>query len=73
MIGLTIFFAFFIRNTNDDKEVTGYLDDDLGLENDEEYLHSIEVSLFFEFYFENKYFSRKIFSSLIDLEFVSIV
>ncbi len=51
---MTIFFACFIRNTNDDKEATGYLDDDnddLGLANDEEYLHSIEVSLFFEFCF----------------------
>ncbi len=49
---MTIFFACFIRNTNDDKEATEYLDDDdLGLANDEEYLHSIEVSLFFEFCF----------------------
>ena len=54
MICLTIFFAFFIQNTNNDQEAAGHIDDDdddLGLANDEEYLHSIEVFLSIEFFY----------------------
>jgi hypothetical protein len=43
-----IFFAFFCRTSNDDEEANEYLDETkLDLENDEEYLHSIEVCLAF--------------------------
>ena len=42
---LAIFFACFCRNPNDDKEANEHLDDNqLGLDNDEEYLHSMKVS-----------------------------
>ncbi|CAF0788844.1 unnamed protein product [Adineta steineri] len=38
---LAIFFAYFCRNSNDDKEANEYLDDNqVNLDNDEEYLHS---------------------------------
>jgi len=41
---LTIFFVFLIRNTDDDKEAAEHIsDDDLGLANGEDYLHSMEV------------------------------
>jgi hypothetical protein len=44
---LAIFFAFFCRNSEDDKEAREYLiDDDFDLDNNEEYLHSNEVCLF---------------------------
>jgi len=44
IICLAIFFAFFCRNSNDDKEANELLDDNqLDLDNDEEYLHSIKV------------------------------
>jgi hypothetical protein len=44
---LAIFFAFFIRNTDQDKEAAEYLDDDcFELGGDEEYLHSIKESPF---------------------------
>jgi hypothetical protein len=43
---LAIFFACFWRNSDDDKEASEFLDDNqVDLDNDEEYLHSIEVSL----------------------------
>jgi hypothetical protein len=43
---LAIFFAFFCRNSDDDKEANEYLNDNqFDLDNDEEYLHSIKVSL----------------------------
>jgi hypothetical protein len=43
---LAIFFAFVCRKSNDDQEVNEYLNDNqFDLENDEEYLHSIQVSL----------------------------
>jgi len=41
---LSIFFAFFFRNSNDDKEAKEYIDDNrIDLNNDEEYLHSNKV------------------------------
>jgi hypothetical protein len=44
---LAIFFACFCRNSNEDKEADEYLDDNqVDLDNDEEYLHSIEVRVF---------------------------
>jgi hypothetical protein len=44
---LAIFFAFFCRNSEDDKEAREYLiDDDFDLDNNEEYLRSNEVCLF---------------------------
>jgi hypothetical protein len=44
---LAIFFACFCRNSNEDKEADEYLDDNqVDLDNDEEYFHSIEVSVF---------------------------
>ncbi len=37
---MAIFFAFFCRKSNDDKEANEYLDDNqINLDNDEEYLH----------------------------------
>jgi hypothetical protein len=44
---MAIFFAFFIRNSDKDKEAAEYLDNDNGLElgTDEEYLHFTEVCL----------------------------
>jgi hypothetical protein len=47
IIGLAIFFACFCQNSNEDKEASEYLDDNqVDLDNDEEYLHSTEVSIF---------------------------
>jgi hypothetical protein len=44
---LAVFFACFCRNANEDKEASEYLDDNqVDLDNDEEYLHSIEVRVF---------------------------
>ncbi len=40
---LAIFFAFFFRQSNEDKEANEYIDDHLN--NDEEYLHSNKVCL----------------------------
>jgi hypothetical protein len=41
---LAIFFAWFIRNTDKDKEAAEFLDDDHpALDDDEDYLHSLEV------------------------------
>lgn len=41
---LAIFFAFFCRKSNDDKEADEYLDENqINLDADEEYLHSIKV------------------------------
>jgi hypothetical protein len=52
---LAIFFAFFCRNTEDDKEANEHLDDNqLDLDNDEEYLHSNEVCLFYYYYYSNE-------------------
>ncbi|CAF4238484.1 unnamed protein product, partial [Adineta steineri] len=43
IIGLTIFFAFCCQNSYDDKEANEYLDNNqLALDNDEEYLHSFK-------------------------------
>ncbi len=40
-------FACFCQNSNEDKEANEYLDDNqVDLDNDEEYLHSTEVSGF---------------------------
>jgi hypothetical protein len=45
---LTIFFVFFIRHTDDDKEAAEHIsDEDLGLPNDEDYLHSMKVCSLF--------------------------
>jgi hypothetical protein len=45
---LAIFFAFFCRKSDDDKEANEYLDENqIDLDNDEEYIHSTEVCLFF--------------------------
>jgi len=39
-------FACFCRNSDDDKEASEFMDDNqVDLDNDEEYLHSLEVSL----------------------------
>jgi len=44
IICLAILFACFCRNANEDTEANEYLDDNqVDLDNDEEYLHSIEV------------------------------
>ena len=45
ILGLAIFFAFFCRKSDDnDEEAKEVLDEDqLDLENDEEYLHSLQV------------------------------
>lgn len=44
MIALAIFFALFFRNTDKDNEAAEFIDEDHPeLNNDEEYLHSIEV------------------------------
>jgi hypothetical protein len=48
IIGLAIFFALFCRakGKDKDKEAAEFIDDDqTGLEDDEEYLHSDEVRL----------------------------
>jgi len=43
---LAIFFAFFFRNSNEDKEAKEYIDDNqIDLNYDEEYLHSNKVCL----------------------------
>ncbi|CAF1416666.1 unnamed protein product [Rotaria sordida] len=43
IICLAIFFACFCRNMNDDKETSEYIDDnEIDLDNDEDYFHSIE-------------------------------
>ncbi|CAF1074084.1 unnamed protein product [Adineta steineri] len=43
IIALAMFFAFFCRKSNDDKEANAFLDDNqLDLDNDEEYLHPIK-------------------------------
>ncbi len=50
ILGLAIFFAFFCRKSNDDddKEAKEYIDENqIDLDNDEEYLHLTEVCLFF--------------------------
>ena len=45
IICLAIFFACFCRKSNDDKEANEFLDNNqIDLDNDEEYLHSIKVS-----------------------------
>ena len=45
---MAIFFAFFFRNSNDDKEAKEFIDDnEINLNNDEEYLHSKQVCLLF--------------------------
>ncbi|CAF1454324.1 unnamed protein product [Rotaria sp. Silwood1] len=44
IISLAIFFAFFIRNINNDKQAAEFLDnDDFELTQNEEYLHSFEA------------------------------
>jgi polycystin 1L2 len=41
---LAIFFAFFFQNSNDDKEAKEYIDENqIDLQNDEEYLHSNKI------------------------------
>ena len=51
---LAIFFAFVCRKSDDDKEVNEYSDDnEINLDNDEEYLHSTEVCFFLKFFIEN--------------------
>ncbi|CAF4320428.1 unnamed protein product, partial [Adineta steineri] len=48
IISLAIFFAFFCRKPNDDKEANEYLNDDqFTLDEDEEYLHSIKDKFLF--------------------------
>jgi hypothetical protein len=48
IVCLTIFFAYLCRNSvDDDEEAKEHLDDNqFNLDNNEEYLHSIEVCLF---------------------------
>jgi hypothetical protein len=56
---LTIFFACFCHNSNDDEEAIEYLDDNqIDLDNDEEYLHLNEVCLLV-FCEIHMYFSKK--------------
>jgi hypothetical protein len=44
VICLAIFFAFFFRNSNDDKEAKEFLDENpIELKHDEEYLHTTKV------------------------------
>ncbi len=44
---LAIFFAFFCRKSDDDKEANEHLDENpIDLDNNEEYIHSNEVGLF---------------------------
>ena len=43
IISLAIFFALVCRKANDDQEAEEFLDDhQIDLENDEEYLHSLQ-------------------------------
>ena len=45
IISLAIFFACFCQKSNDDKEANELLDNDqVDLDADEEYLHSMKVS-----------------------------
>ncbi|UJR16862.1 hypothetical protein I4U23_003760 [Adineta vaga] len=47
ILTLTLFFAFFCRKSNDDKEATEYLNDnEISLDQNEEYLHENKKSLF---------------------------
>ncbi len=47
IIGLAIFFACFCGKSDEDKEATEHLDDnEMDLDNDEEYLHSTRVCLY---------------------------
>jgi hypothetical protein len=48
VISLAIIFAFFIRNTDKDKEAAEFIDEDqIEFDNDDEdYLHSIQVCSF---------------------------
>ncbi len=44
ILSLAIFFAFFCRKPDDDKEANEHLvEDKIELDNDEEYLHSTKV------------------------------
>jgi hypothetical protein len=44
-LALAVIFSFFCRNINDDKEANQYFNDEnLELNNDEEYLHNADVS-----------------------------
>ena len=48
IISLAIFFACFCQKSNDDKEANELLDNDqVDLDADEEYLHSMKVSWLF--------------------------
>jgi hypothetical protein len=51
ILSLAIFFACFIRKSDDDEEAAEYLDNDTysNLNNDEEYLYSIEVCFIISF------------------------
>jgi hypothetical protein len=41
---VALFFAFFFRNSNNDKEASEYIDENqIDLEDDEDYLHSSQV------------------------------
>jgi hypothetical protein len=52
---LAIFFAFFFRNANEDKEAKEYIDDNqIDLNHDEEYLHSNKVCLFIIIFIDKK-------------------
>ncbi|CAF4725311.1 unnamed protein product, partial [Rotaria magnacalcarata] len=46
IIILTLLFAVFIRHKNEDEQAAEFIDDDnIELNDDEEYLHSIQVCL----------------------------
>lgn len=48
----TIFFAFFFRNTDEDKEAAEHIgDEELALADDQLYLHSPEVCALFLVFF----------------------
>jgi hypothetical protein len=72
---LAIFFAFFFRNSNDDKEAKEFIDDNqVDLQNDEEYLHLHKVC--FVIHRENQIKNdlyRRNFYLLIDLKHEPIV
>ncbi len=72
---MAIFFAFFFRNSNDDKEAKEYIDENqIDLNNDEEYLHSNKVCLFVIdlSILKNDYYRMNLYL-LIDLQYVQIV
>jgi polycystin 1L2 len=72
---LAIFFAFFCRKVNDDKEANEHLDDNqLNLDNDEEYLHLTKglFSFYIKLYKINSFYRINLYL-FIDQQFEQIV